>query len=97
MWHTPVVIGRYTINDRFALAGRVEYYADEHGVIIATGTENGFKTLGVSLNLDVQLHKNAVWRVEGKLFNSQDDVFIKNNGDATGSNAVLTTALAVWF
>lgn len=97
MWYSPVLIGRYAINDRLALAGRVEYYADENGVIIATGTENGFKTLGVSLNLDVQVHKNAVWRIEGKVYNSKDDIFVKENGDATNSNAVLTTALCVWF
>lgn len=97
LWYTPVLIGRYTVNDRVALAGRVEYYADENGVIIATGTENGFKTLGLSMNLDVQIHKNAIWRIEGKLFNSADGIFIKDNGDTTNSNAVLTTALAVWF
>ena len=97
MWYSPVLIGRYTVNDRVALAGRVEYYADENGVIIATGTENGFKTLGVSLNLDIQIHKNAMWCFEGKLFNSKDDIFVKENGEVTNSNAVLTTALCVWF
>lgn len=96
-WFTPVLIGRYAINDRVALAGRVEYYADENGVIIATGTENGFKTLGASLNLDVQIHKNAMWRIEGKLFNSEDDIFVKENGDANNNNALITTAFCVWF
>jgi hypothetical protein len=95
-WYSPVAIARYTINDRVALAGRVEYYSDENGVIIATGTENGFQTLGVSANLDVQIHKNAVWRLEGKLYNSQDEIFVKDNS-ATRSNAVVTTAFAIWF
>lgn len=95
-WYSPVVIARYTINDRVALAGRVEYYSDENGVIIATGTENGFQTLGVSANLDVQIHKNAVWRLEGKLYNSRDEIFVKDNS-ASQSNAVVTTAFAVWF
>lgn len=96
-WCSPVVIGRYAINDHVALAARAEYYADKNGVIIATGTEYGFKTLGLSLNLDVQIHKNAVWRVEGKLFTSKNDIFVKGNGNAANSNAVVTTALAVWF
>ncbi len=68
-WYSPVLIARYAINDRLTLAGRVEYYSDENRVIIASGTENGFQTLGVSANLDVQIHKNAVWRLEGKLYN----------------------------
>ncbi|MBC7776477.1 MAG: porin [Phycisphaerae bacterium] len=96
-WYSPVMIARYTINDRLSLAGRVEYYADENGVIIATGTPNGFQTLGVSANLDVQVHKNAVWRLEGKIYNSQDDIFNEADGTPTNSNAVLTTALAIWF
>lgn len=96
-WYSPVVIGRYAFNDKVALALRAEYYRDKNGVIIATGTENGFQTLGVSANFDVQVHKNALWRVEGKLFSSRDDIFIDADGAATSSNAVATTALAVWF
>lgn len=96
-WYSPVVIGRYAFNDHMALAVRGEYYCDENGVIIATGTENGFKTLGFSANLDVQVHRNALWRMEGKLFSSQDDIFLDADGKATNTNAVVTTALAVWF
>lgn len=96
-WYSPVVIGHYAFNDRLALAVRAEYYSDEKGVIIATGTENGFKTLGLSANLDVQVHRNALWRIEGKLFSSKDKIFLDADGQATNTNAVLTTALAVWF
>ncbi len=96
-WYSPVVIGKITLNDRLALALRAEYYADENGVIIATGTENGFQTLGISANIDVQVHKNALWRIEGKLFNSQDEIFFNTNGKSTKTDASVTTALAVWF
>lgn len=95
-WYSPVLIARCAINDRVALAGRVEYYSDKNGVIIATGTPNGFQTFGVSANLDVQIHKNAVWRIEGKVYNSKDEIFLKDNSTSK-SNAVVTTALAVWF
>lgn len=96
-WYSPVVIARYAFSDRLALAVRGEYYSDENGVIIATGTENGFKTMGFSANLDVQIHRNALWRVEGKLYSSEDEIFLDADGKATSTNAVLTTALAVWF
>lgn len=96
-WYSPVAIGKITLNDRLALALRAEYYVDKNGVIIATGTPNGFQTLGVSANLDVQVHKNALWRIEGKLLNSQDEIFLSADGNPTKSNAVVTTALAVWF
>lgn len=96
-WYSPVVIARYAFSDRVALAVRGEYYSDENGVIIATGTENGFKTMGFSANLDVQVHRNALWRIEGKLYSSEDDIFLDADGNATNTNAVLTTALCVWF
>lgn len=96
-WFSPVLISRYAFNDRLTLAARFEYYNDENGVIIDTGLRNGFQTLGVSANLDVQVHKNAVWRIEGKVFNSQEEIFFDTDGAATHSNAVVTTALAVWF
>ena len=92
-WFGPVAIGRYAFSDRLALALRAEYYADEHGVIISPG---GFKTLGLSANLDVQIHRNALWRIEGKWWNSQEAIFTKNKRP-TSNNAVLTTALALWF
>jgi len=96
-WYSPVIIARYTFNDRLTLAGRVEYYNDENGVIISTGTANGFQTLGVSANLDVQIHKNAVWRMEGKLYHSKDTIFLDAEAAPSNSNAVVTTALAIWF
>lgn len=96
-WHSPVIIGRYVFDDRTALALRAEFYGDKNGVIIATGTENGFQTLGFSANFDVQIHKNALWRIEGKLLNSQDEVFFDADGNPTKTSAVATTALAIWF
>lgn len=96
-WYSPVLIGKIALNDRFALALRAEYYSDENGVIVATGSEHGFQTFGFSANLDVQVHKNALWRIEGKLFSSRDAVFLDAGNHPSKSNAALTTALAVWF
>ncbi len=96
-WYSSVLIARYALNDRLTLAGRAEYYSDKNGVIIATGTANGFETMGFSANLDVQVHKNAVWRIEGKMYKSKDDIFIDSNRKPSSTNVVVTTALAVWF
>lgn len=95
-WYAPVVIARYAFTDKLALAGRAEYYNDEHGVIISTGTPNGFKTAGYSLNLDVTPAPNIMFRLEGRLLNSKDDVFFKDS-EPKNSNASVTTSLAFWF
>ncbi len=93
---SPVAIMRYKFADKWAMAGRVEYYKDKNGIIIATGTPNGFKTTGYSLNLDYAPMPNAVVRLEGKVYDSKDQVFTRN-GNAVGNNAAVTASIAVSF
>ena len=95
-WYSPVLIAKYAISDKFSLSARGEYYADEDGVIIATGTENGFKTFGYSLNFDYNIYSNVVWRVEARTLNSKDDIFVKD-GDPTSNNTFMATSLAISF
>ena len=96
IWYAPVAIVRYSLSDIVKLAGRVEYYDDKNGVIIATGTPNGFKTWGYSLNFDYFILSTALFRVEGKVYNSQDAIF-ETASRASKTNASLTTSLAVSF
>jgi len=95
-WYSPVVIVKVNLNNQWALTARGEYYVDQHGVIIATGTTNGFQTTGYSLNLDYKIRENAIWRIEGRTLNSKDNVFSKD-GVAVNTNTFLTTSLAISF
>jgi hypothetical protein len=95
-WMSPVVIARFFVSDKVTIGLRGEYYEDRHGVIIATGTPNGFRTTGVSANFDYQLLPNAIWRVEARNFTSKDEVFVKGEGTSK-SNTFVTTSLAVSF
>ncbi len=45
-WFSPVLIAQYKINKTLKTAIRTEYYQDETGIIIPTGTTNGFQTTG---------------------------------------------------
>ncbi|RYG04496.1 MAG: hypothetical protein EOO02_06020 [Chitinophagaceae bacterium] len=78
------------------IAARAEYYQDKQGVIIATETENGFKTYGFSANFDYLVSDNVMFRIEARNLSSKDDVFLKN-GNPTSSNTFLTTSLAISF
>ena len=95
-WFSPVGIIKYTFNEKWALAGRVEHYNDKNGVIISTGTLNGFQTTGYSLNLDHAPAKNVLIRLEARSFKSKDAVFIKQT-QMTKSNSFLTGSVAVSF
>lgn len=96
-WYSPVVVVRYHATDKVTLAVRGEYYSDAHGVILSTGTPNGFKTSGVSFNVDYAVSPAVVWRTEIRTFNSKDDVFIKNEDQAVNTNTFVGTSLAVSF
>lgn len=96
-WYTPAFILRYTPVLKWALAVRSEYYNDEHGVIISTGTVNGFKTAGFSANVDHMPAKNITLRLEGRMLKSKDDIFLKSDESLTGTNTAITFSAAVSF
>jgi hypothetical protein len=95
-WFSPVIIVQYKPIAKIQLAARAEYYEDAKGVIISTGTSNGFKTFGCSANFDYLVTENVMFRIEGRSFNSKDAVFLKNN-KPTHSNYCITTSLAISF
>ncbi len=95
-WYSPVLILKFNVSPKVSLTARGEYYHDEKGVIISTGTLNGFKTSGVSLNIDYYPSENMMARVEIRSLNSKDDVFSK--GDLVkNSNRFITASLAFSF
>jgi hypothetical protein len=95
-WYTPVAILRFTPNSNWAIALRGEYFNDENGVIISTGTPNGFKTFGASLNVDRSIGGHLLWRTEFRTFSSKDEIFTKNNS-LQNNNSAVTTSLALTF
>lgn len=93
---SPVLIAQYKFDPKWAVAGRAEYYEDKDGIFIATGTPNGFKTMGYSLNIDYSPISNAVVRLEGKVYDSKDKIFVRDV-NAVNGNAVITTSIAMSF
>lgn len=96
MWYSPVVIAQYKPTAKIQLAARGEYYQDKQGVIIATGTENGFKTYGFSANFDYLVTDNAMFRIEARSLNSKDAIFL-NDATPSKNNVFVTTSLAISF
>lgn len=94
--YSPVLILKYAPTEKISIAARGEYYSDANGVIISTGTLNGFQTYGYSLNLDYQIMNSVVWRIEGRGFTSKDKIFTLNDNPSS-QNYFLTTALAISF
>lgn len=93
-WYTPTAIVRYSATDKFAIAARAEYYQDKNGVIIATGTTNGFQTTGYSLNFDYKPESNILLRIEGRIFDSKDKIF-RERTNPVNQNYFIVSSIAV--
>jgi hypothetical protein len=101
-WFVPVLIARYSASPNVNIAVRGEYFRDENGVIIATGTDNGFKTFGVSANIDYAVFPGVLWRLEARNLSSKDRIFPERNHGSAGQmssqdNFFLTTSISVTF
>ncbi|WP_210490158.1 porin [Rufibacter aurantiacus] len=96
VWLGPVLIGRYTLTQKWAAALRAEYYQDKTGIIIPTQTPHGFRTSGFSLNVDYTPIPHLAARLEGRWFHSQDPLFRQNDG-LTDENVFVAGSLAVRF
>jgi len=92
-WYSPVLIARYKLADQWALAGRIEQYADKNGVIVA----NDFKMNGFSLNLDYAPRSNALFRIEGRWLKSQNNYFLEHSGAFGNHDFCISTSLAFSF
>lgn len=95
-WIGSAAILQLKPNNNWAFALRGEYYEDEHGVIISTGTPNGFKTFGASFNIDRIIMNNFWWRTEIRTLNSKDAIFIKGD-ELNDNNLAVTTSFAITF
>ncbi|WP_018621502.1 porin [Spirosoma luteum] len=93
IWYSPVVIARYKTSDRSYLNGRVEYYDDKKAVITDI---LGFQSMGYSLGYDYYILPQALFRIEGKIYDSKTPIFETTSGFCR-QNTSLTTSLAVSF
>jgi hypothetical protein len=98
VWYCPTLIARYAPTQKLAFAARAEYYSDKKEVIVSTKTPNGFQTFGYSLNMDIQVTENVLWRLEGRTFNSRkDNIFLNRNQNPVGNNYFFGTSLSIVF
>jgi hypothetical protein len=87
---------RHTITEQWALAARVEYFFDEKGVLIPTGTSNNFKTVSGSINLDYASASNLLWRLEARVLSSKDAIYPSHSGmHKTDGFIVMSAALSL--
>lgn len=95
-WYGGAAIGRLKVAPTVAIAGRVERYGDADGVIVSTGTPNAFRVSGASVNVDLTVAGNAVWRTELRGFQARDPIFPLHGSAGFGKrDGFVVTSLAL--
>jgi hypothetical protein len=96
-WYGFSLIGRRFLNDRVAIAGRVERFDDADQVNIATGLAEPFQGNGASIGLDVMPNAKFLWRTEFRGFSNKEPVFPESGGGASSQNTLLVTSFGIVF
>jgi hypothetical protein len=96
-WYGGVVAGRYRLTPAAALSARIERFADEDQVLIATGTgTQGFQVNGGSIGFDVTPRPRLMWRTELRGYESRDPLFADRE-DTSKYDAFVVSAMSVAF
>ena len=98
-WASGNFIARYRFSDIVSLSGRAEFFYDPDRVQITpiTPITVGFQTFGAGLCLNINLFKNAMFRLEGRGFYSTQNVFFDNKNQVRPYSAWLMGNFSFWF
>jgi hypothetical protein len=78
-WYGFALIARYDFAEKWGAALRGEFYHDRHGVIVVIeDSPNGFRTSGISLNIDFIPIPRVACRLEGRWLHSPDQIYDKD-------------------
>jgi hypothetical protein len=92
-WNGAGILARYALNDRSAIAARVERFHDpDNGITgfaqtISEGT----------LTYETRPRENLIFKLEGRYDKSNADVFFKNNDTATDHQLLAVAGVVVTF
>ena len=95
-WYGTSVIIKYKFLPKFSASVRGEYYSDPTQVIVTTNTPYGTRVFGSSLNLDFAPYKSSLIRIEAKMYDAQDNIFITQHG-YTNQALILTADFVISF
>lgn len=95
-WFSPILIARYLLDEHWAMAVRVEHFADPSSVIIPAINTNDYSLSGFSANIDLMPTEAIMWRLEGRWFHNPTRVFPTENGFIR-DNFFLISTLTVTF
>lgn len=98
VWWNGNFTGRYKLKENISLSGRLEYFSDPNSIQIHPITSSiGFSSYSGGLCLNVKISKHAMFRVENRIYYSDQKVYFDRYGKETNASNLLIGNLCVWF
>ena len=77
-WYGLIGVVRYKLH-QWSMAARAEYYHDKEGVIVPAVNGQPFQTQAYSVNIDKEVGRNVLWRLEGRWMKNAGPYFEKQS------------------
>lgn len=92
VWYSPILITRFETK-QWSFAGRVEYYHDKSGIVVPLVNDKFFQMQGYSLNIDREIGKRNLWRLEWRYLNNTSHYFLTGSGLVSSNHSITTSFL----
>lgn len=93
LWYGWAAFGKLHLSSKVTLTARIEHYSDPDQVIVMTHTPHGFNALGASINTNVNLAPELMWRTELRGLTSKDELFPSSTALLQNSKFIVTSFL----
>ncbi|MFT7033634.1 MAG: hypothetical protein ACJA2S_002142 [Cyclobacteriaceae bacterium] len=90
------IIAQYRFSEKFSVAWRFENADDNSQILISTNTTEGFVGQVYAINFNCHISENAMFRVEGKLYDTEGEIFTEGP-EVSENNQLIVGSLAVRF
>lgn len=96
-WWNANLIAQYSLTERLSLVSRIEYFEDERSVqIVPITSAEDFSSYSSSLGINYRVADNFMFRTEGRVFFSEQEVYLRDEQPVSNSS-MITTNFTVWF
>jgi hypothetical protein len=92
-WYGWMIVPHYRVNEVYAIAARLEQYRDPDQILIQTPSGKAFDVVGLSLNIDVTIIPNLIWRSEYRVFLGGNEVFQRRESFSASDGFVITSLM----
>lgn len=97
-WWSANFIARYSFTEKVSLSGRFEHFSDPDNVQITPINPVGaFTSYSTGLCMNVKLYDNALFRIEGRQFFSDKEVYQAKDGKPDKQMTWVISNITLWF